>query len=197
MGIDEAVDRLIQLGARAEDIADLINRGVGGDNEANIETSEAEGNLEDLEEDLEDTEEEMEDVEDSTSSLSVALGKLGQGVAVVGGAIVGLLGGFLAIAESTREYREDIGKLETAFKSVGLSTELATETYKDFYSVLGEEDRSVEAVNHLAKLTDNEKELAMWTDICSGVVGTFGKENYCRIKIAILNGKPKPLIMAR
>ena len=174
VGIEEAVDRLTRLGARAEDIADLISRGVGGNNEANVETDDAEENLEDLEEDLEDTEEEMEDVEDSSSSLSDAFGKLGKGVAVVGGAVVGLVGGFLALGESTREYREDMGKLETAFKSVGLSTDLATETYKDFYAVLGEEDRSVEAVNHLAKLTTNTQELSQWTTICEGIVGTFG-----------------------
>lgn len=78
------------------------------------------------------------------------------------------------LAESTREYREDMGKLETAWESAGKSTELATEIYKDFYSVLGEEDRSVEAVNHLAKFVDTEQDMAAWTDIATGVWGTFG-----------------------
>lgn len=81
---------------------------------------------------------------------------------------------FVGLAESTQEYREDIGKLETAWQSAGKSTELATATYKQFYSVLGEEDRSVEAVNHLAKFVETEKDMATWTDIATGVWGTFG-----------------------
>lgn len=78
------------------------------------------------------------------------------------------------LSQATQEYREDLGKLETAWESAGKSTELATETYKNFYSVLGEEDRSVEAVNHLAKFVDTEQDMAKWTDICTGVWGTFG-----------------------
>lgn len=78
------------------------------------------------------------------------------------------------LAESTREYREDMGKLETAWESAGKSTDLATDTYKNFYSVLGEEDRSVEAVNHLAKFVNSEQDMQKWTDICTGVWGTFG-----------------------
>ena len=78
------------------------------------------------------------------------------------------------LAESTREYREDMGKLETAWESAGRSTELATDIYKQFYSVLGEEDRSVEAVNHLAKFVETEKDMQKWTDIAAGVWGTFG-----------------------
>lgn len=39
---------------------------------------------------------------------------------------------------------------------------------------MGEEDRSVEAVNHLAKLCDTEEQLTDWTTICTGVWGTFG-----------------------
>jgi hypothetical protein len=41
--------------------------------------------------------------------------------------------------------------------------------------ILGETDQSVEAANHLAKLTENEKDLATWTgDILPGVFATFG-----------------------
>lgn len=80
----------------------------------------------------------------------------------------------MGLSAETREYREDMAKLETAFTTAGFSTQEATDVYKDFYAVLGEEDRSVEAVNHLAKMTDSEKDLATWTDICTGVWATFG-----------------------
>lgn len=80
----------------------------------------------------------------------------------------------MGLADETREYREDLAKLETAFTTAGFTTDQATKVYKDFYAVLGEEDRSVEAVNHLAKLVDSEKDLNTWTDICTGVWATFG-----------------------
>lgn len=96
------------------------------------------------------------------------------GVAAIGAGAVGMVAAIDSITESTREYREDIGKLETAFTTAGFSSEVATDTYKEFYSVLGEEDRSVEAVNHLAKLTTSEEDLSKWTNICAGVWGTFG-----------------------
>lgn len=78
------------------------------------------------------------------------------------------------LGKETREYREDIGKLKTGFKTVGFTADAATKVYKDFFSVLCEEDRSVEAVNHLAKLCDTEEQLTDWTTICTGVWGTFG-----------------------
>lgn len=85
-----------------------------------------------------------------------------------------LISSFSDLSEETREYREDISKLKTAWESAGKSTELATKVYKDFYSVLGEEDRSIEAINHLAKFVDTEENMAKWTEICTGVWGTFG-----------------------
>ena len=89
-------------------------------------------------------------------------------------AIVGLTKSFLDLAESTREYREDQAKLDAAFVTAGFTTEQAGAAYTDFYAIIGEEDRSVEAVNHLAKLCSTEEELTQWTDIAAGVWATFG-----------------------
>ena len=89
--------------------------------------------------------------------------------------IIGAGTAFMATAEKTREYRTEMGKLEAAFTTAGFSAEAAKSAYSDIYAVLGEEDTSVEAANHLAKLTDNEKDLATWTgDILPGVFATFG-----------------------
>lgn len=99
-----------------------------------------------------------------------AAGALAALVAGVGMAV----GAILDLAESTREYREDMAKLETAFSTAGLSTEAAGQSYEDFYAILGESDRSVEAVNHLAELVNTEQELAEWSTICAGVTAKFG-----------------------
>lgn len=138
---------------------------------------------------LEELGDEADDASEAIEETGEAAKKSGDGFTVAKGAISGFIANGLTalvgacknaissiagLAEETREYREDMGKLETAWQAAGKSTELATKTYKDFYSVLGEEDRSVEAVNHLAKLVDTEEDMAKWTDIATGVWGTFG-----------------------
>ena len=97
--------------------------------------------------------------------------KIGKSVLTAGAA---LGGAWIAAIESSREYRTEIGKLDTAFVTNGHSSEAAKKTYQDLQAVLGDTDVSVEAANHLAVLTDNEKDLQTWTDICTGVYATFG-----------------------
>ena len=100
-----------------------------------------------------------------------SIGKFAAGVgaaaAAAGAALVG-------IAESTREYRTEQGKLTTAFEAQNFSAEQARTTYEALNGVLGDSGQAVEAANHLAMLTDNEKDLKTWTDICTGVFATFG-----------------------
>ena len=88
--------------------------------------------------------------------------------------IIETIGNIAALAEETREYREDMAKLDTAFTTAGHSTETAQKAYDGFYKILGESDRSVEAVNHLAELTKNEEEVAKWSTIAAGVTAKFG-----------------------
>lgn len=90
------------------------------------------------------------------------------------GSIKDGISSFMGLADETREYRTELGKLETAFTTAGHTTDTATKTYKDLYAVLGDEGQSVEAANLMAKLCDSEKELADWTNIATGVYGTFG-----------------------
>lgn len=128
---------------------------------------------------------EIDDAADKTDKASGKLEKVGSvlkglavtagaAVAAAGAALAGLTKSFLDLAESTREYREDQAKLDAAFTTAGFTAEQAGEAYTGFYAILGEEDRSVETVNHLAKLCSTEEELAQWTDIAAGVWATFG-----------------------
>lgn len=80
----------------------------------------------------------------------------------------------LALGVSTAEYRAEQAKLTTAFEAAGSSAEVAKTTYNDLYRVLGDTGQAVEAANHLAKLTTEEKALAEWGTICTGVYATFG-----------------------
>lgn len=92
---------------------------------------------------------------------------VGAAAVAAGTAIVGL-------TESTREYRTEQGKLQAAFETQNFSAEAARRTYEELNGVLGDSGQAVEAANHLAILTDNEKDLQTWTDICTGVFATFG-----------------------
>ena len=104
-------------------------------------------------------------------SAGKAAGKFAVGVA---GAAVTAGAALVGVAETTREYRTEQGKLQAAFETSGFSAETARSTYEGLNGVLGDSGQAVEAANHLAKLANNEKDLATWTDICTGVYATFG-----------------------
>lgn len=100
-----------------------------------------------------------------------SVGKFALGVA---GVATAAGAGILALTESTREYRTEQGKLTAAFETQNFSAETARGTYESLNGILGDSGQAVEAANHLAMLADNEKDLATWTDICTGVYATFG-----------------------
>lgn len=98
-----------------------------------------------------------------------------KGLKVVTAAAAAAVAALTAAAEATREYRTNMAKLNVAFTDNGHSAQEAADAYHELVGVLGESDQSVEAANHLAKLTDNAKDLAAWTgDILPGVFATFG-----------------------
>lgn len=124
---------------------------------------------------LDDLGNEAKESESSLSVMTVALGNLAaSGIeAVIGKCIEGAQA-IYGLAESTREYREDISKLDTAFQTAGHTTEEGTKTYKTLFSVFGEEDRAVEAAQQIAKMADNEAEMAKMTDIATGAWAMWG-----------------------
>lgn len=124
---------------------------------------------------VEDLGEKSEKAEKGFNFMDIAAGNL------VSGGLSSLVKGIgevflqlINLADETREFREDMAKLDTAFKSTGHTTEDAKKAYEGFYAILGESDRSVEAVNHLAELTSNTEELAQWQTIAAGVTAKFG-----------------------
>lgn len=159
-------------------------------------TKEASDELEDLGEAAEKTGDELEDfgeaaeeASDELEDLGEAAEKAGDGFTVGKGAIASFIGNGLSnlvgacknaissimgLAEATSEYRENMAKLDTAFSVTGHSQADAQKAYEDFYAILGESDRSVEAVNHLAELTNNQEELSKWSTIAAGVTAKFG-----------------------
>ena len=151
----ETADAIEQLGSASDDVRDETRNAADG---------------------VDDFADSARDADDASSGLNDTLGKVANtGFKVVGAAVGAAITALTAAAESTRDYRMEMGKLDTAYTQNGFSSEAATGAYKELVGILGEYDQSVEAANHLAKLTENEKDLATWTgDILPGVFATFG-----------------------
>lgn len=109
----------------------------------------------------------------SGADMEKVFGMITKSGAAVVATITAIAAAMVALAESTREYRLEMGKLETAFTSAGHTTEEAAETYRTLYSILGETDRAVEASQHIAKLCANEKEMKAMTEACIGAFALF------------------------
>ena len=117
-------------------------------------------------------------VQEASKNVDINFKKVGEGIKnaakkiAVGVASAGTA--LLALGASTKDYRAEQAKLNSAFETAGASADTAKQVYNDLYRVLGESDVSIEAANHLAQLTTSQKDLSEWTTICQGVYATFG-----------------------
>lgn len=138
--------------------------------------------LEGYEKAVKETADEVEQLGKKSEKSAEDIAKMGDhagavasgGFKVLTAGVAAAAAALTAAAESTREYRTAMGKLDTAFTTAGHTSAAATETYKALQGVLGETDQAVEAASHLAQLANNEKDLASWTNIATGVYATFG-----------------------
>jgi hypothetical protein len=116
-----------------------------------IDTTEATKALDETTEKAQDS---SQETESAFGRIGSAAGTLVKGFATAGAAIGGA---WFAAIEGSREYRTEMGKLDTAFQASGHSSEAAKQTYSDLNAVLGDSGQAVEASQHLAKLTKNEQ----------------------------------------
>ena len=172
---EEGTEEARELADGIKDLIDDLSRNKKAFAAADKAATQFVNELQDTEESLDDVGDAAADTEKGFTIMRGAMANLvANGISRVIDGVGNMISSIYGLADSTQEYREDIGKLESAWQAAGKSTELATDTYKNFYSVLGEEDRSVEAVNHLAKFVETEQDMAKWTDIATGVWATFG-----------------------
>jgi phage-related protein len=147
---------------------------------AQIEHYEAE--LEDMGDAADDAGDDVEDLDDSLDEASdgftvakgAVAGFIANGLTALVGACKNAIGSIWGLAESTREFRDNMAKLETSFTQSGHSAEAATKTYTELYGVLGDDGKATEAALHLSQLAKSEEELSNWTEIATGIYATFG-----------------------
>lgn len=112
----------------------------------------------------------QEELSVSFQDISKKAGDLGKKAAI---GLAGIGAAALASVEGTKEFRQDLGRLEAGYESVGFSTEAATNTFKDMYAILGEDDTAIEASNLMKELVKDEQGLVDWTNIAAGVYARF------------------------
>ena len=159
--VQETAEEVENLGKKSEDLKD-------GTNDTKKGADKAADSLDDLAESA-------DNAGDASEGLGTKLGGLVKGglAALVTG-VTAAVGAMVGSAEATRDYRRELGKLDTAFTTAGHSSEAAVATYQTLQGILGETDQAVEAANHLAKLAGSQEELSKWTDVATGVYATFG-----------------------
>lgn len=166
-----------------------VNKATADLNKMERQLAENKRTLQDVEESTSDASEETAEFGDAADraaggaerlcscagAATVALGNLiSSGIQAALSGLKDLAGALWNLDESTSEYREAQGKLNTAFEAAGHSGEAARQAYTEFYQILGDTDTAAEASQLLAQLADSEQDMTRWTTIAAGVAGTFG-----------------------
>lgn len=129
----------------------------------------------------------LSDSETRVKALSNAA-KRAEGFTVMKGAIANLVAdGFqslisgagqaisalASLAAETRETRQDLASLNTAYQQNNFSAEQANSTARSLFGVFGESDRAVEAANNIARMAKSQQDLNEWTRISTGAWAVF------------------------
>lgn len=159
----------------AQQTAEEVERLGDGAGKAGKEVNETGDEAQKSAKKVDDFADSAEKAEKSSRNLGEILASAAKaGLTAVGAAAGALVTGLVASAEATREYREEMGKLSTAYESAGHKAETATNTYQTLQGVIGETDQSVEAAQQIALLARSEEDAAKWAELAAGVVGRFG-----------------------
>lgn len=138
-------------------------------NEATAELNRMKSQLSGLENSVDDVGDAMDDAGNSASSFGSILGA---GALIEGAkAIVGAFGD---IVESTKEYRKIMASLETSSQAAGYTTEQTTETFRQLYGVLGDDQTAATATANLQAVGLSQEQLTGLTDAAIGAWAKYG-----------------------
>lgn len=138
------------------------------------QTKFADKQLELLDKQFDETGDSAEDFQKGLDGIKNMGGTFAKGLAVIGGAVTGVATAFLATASETKEYRTNMGKLESGFETSGLKAEQAAETYKELFSVVADEGKATEATAMIGQMAKTQQDLNDWVNISTGIYATFG-----------------------
>lgn len=180
---DEACEEAQALAKGIADLTADLNKNKSALNAAEAAAASLAKDLEGVGDGASDAGNKLKESENNAKSL-------GDGFTVLKGAAASLVAsGFKAIvsgatqaasaifnlAEETREYRQYMSSLETAYGQANFSAEQAKDTWKQLYAVIGDEDQAVEAANNIARMASSQQDLSDWVKISTGVWGVYEK----------------------
>lgn len=171
--------------AEVDRLTDAFNKSAKENGVASKETQKLAQELQNAENRAAGLKSQLDQMTNSAKNSGSMFDKLKNGISTFGkvaavgiGAITAAAGaavsGLLALEQSTEEYRQAMGRLNTAFKTAGYGADTAQEAYTAFYGILGDTGTATEASQLLAQLADSAEDVSVWTDIAAGVNGTFG-----------------------
>jgi len=153
-------------------------------------------NLEDLEGQLHDSNDAMfdagqnaQDAARNTEDLGNAASESGEGFSVakvavgefVGDALTNLVGmakdaagNLLGLADSTREYRDQMSKLDSAAQDSGYTTEYAKDKYKEMYGILADETAANTTVSNFMAMGASQETMNSLIESSIGIWGKYG-----------------------
>lgn len=172
----------------AEELADSIRELSSDLNRNESRMRAAQEAAQRLANDMDDADHSFDQASDSIDDVGNAARDTEGGFTVMKGAIANVIGNGITalidkcaeavsslygLSEETREFRQDMATLETAYDKAGFSAETAGDTWKGLYAIFGEDDRAVEAANNISRMADNQKELDEWVRISTGIWGDY------------------------
>lgn len=172
----------------AEELADSIRELSSDLNHNESRMRAAQEAAQRLANDMDDADHSFDQASDSIDDVGNAARDTEGGFTVMKGAIANVIGNGITalidkcaeavsslygLSEETREFRQDMATLETAYDKAGFSAETAGDTWKGLYAIFGEDDRAVEAANNISRMADNQKELDEWVRISTGIWGDY------------------------
>ena len=144
-------------------------------NQCNKELDEQKNASDKLEKSLDEVEDSAKNASEGFTVMKGAMSNLiSDGITGLVNGAKSAVSGIVGLEEETREYRAEMGKLDTAFTTNGHSIDSAKSAYTELYSIIGETDQSVEAAQQISLLAQSEEDVAKWAGYAAGVVGRFG-----------------------
>lgn len=141
-------------------------------NDINKESADAEKSLEKVSKELKET---GDEADKSGGKLKGFLGSLGKGVlGGIGAAVTGLAGGLMAASESSKEFTNNMSKLNSAAESAGYSTEFAKDSFENMYGVLGDETAANTTVSNFMAMETSQENLNSLLNSSAGIWAKYG-----------------------
>lgn len=178
---EEGSDQARELADKIQELSSDLNR-----NKSSLEA--AERAARDLADSFDDADDSSGNLDDNLDDVDDAARNSKEGFTVLKGAMANLVSaGFqkligaakeavsalLSLSDETQEFRMRLGSLESSYDTAGFSADVAASSFKSFYGILGDEDRTIETATNVSRMVKSQQELNDWVTITTGAFAAY------------------------